>query len=199
MQRASKSREMASLALDADAIANLVADARGGCRVAADRLVREHDHWVRSVIFGVTGRADRVDDIAQQVWAQAWERLESLRDPRYLRSWLYRIARNTAIDLGKARRRRAQQELQTEATADEFADAETPTPLRLTIGDETQQTIMQAIQGLPLLYREPFVLRHMQDWSYAEIGALLELPVETVETRLVRARRLLRESLRGKL
>jgi RNA polymerase sigma-70 factor (ECF subfamily) len=55
------------------------------------------------------------------------------------------------------------------------------------------------VQSLPALYREPFVLRHLQDWSYAEIGEVLGLTTETVETRLVRARRMLREMLQGKV
>jgi RNA polymerase sigma-70 factor (ECF subfamily) len=52
---------------------------------------------------------------------------------------------------------------------------------------------------LPAIYREPFALRHLEGWTYAEIGTVLDLPLETVETRLVRARRLLREMLSGKV
>ena len=56
-----------------------------------------------------------------------------------------------------------------------------------------------AIAGLPVLYREPFVLRVLEGWSYEQIGEALRLPKDTVETRLVRARRLLRERLQGRL
>ena len=66
-------------------------------------------------------------------------------------------------------------------------------------GNELEATLLQAVQALPVIYREPFVLRHLEDWSYAEIGEVLGLSVDTVETRLVRARRLLRESLQGKI
>jgi len=59
--------------------------------------------------------------------------------------------------------------------------------------------MLDAISQLPPLYREPFVLKHLQDWSYAQIGDALGLPIDTVETRLVRARRLLREQLAGKV
>ena len=65
--------------------------------------------------------------------------------------------------------------------------------------DEQHRQLLDVIAGLPAMYREPFTLRHLEDWSYAEIGALLNLPVDTVETRLVRARRMLREKLDGKL
>jgi RNA polymerase sigma-70 factor (ECF subfamily) len=60
---------------------------------------------------------------------------------------------------------------------------------------ERQDRVLSAIQGLPAIYREPFVLRHLNDWSYQQIADLMGLPVDSVETRLVRARRLLREAL----
>ena len=59
--------------------------------------------------------------------------------------------------------------------------------------------MLESIAALPEIYREPFVLKHMEDLSYKEIGELLGLPSDTVETRLVRARRLLREQLAGKV
>ena len=93
---------MTSVTIDAESLRQLVAEAQQGDQVAADRLVRGHDAWVRSAIYAVAGRVDLVDDIAQQVWTRAWERLGTLQDPRQLRSWLYSIARNTAIDAGIA-------------------------------------------------------------------------------------------------
>jgi RNA polymerase sigma-70 factor (ECF subfamily) len=59
--------------------------------------------------------------------------------------------------------------------------------------------MLEAIAALPELYREPFVLKHLEDMSYKQIGELLDLPPDTVETRLVRARRLLRDRLAGRV
>jgi RNA polymerase sigma-70 factor (ECF subfamily) len=70
-------------------------------------------------------------------------------------------------------------------------------PDRGLIASEQHRQVMQAIRSLPPIYREPFVLKHLEGWSYAEIGRVLNLPVDTVETRLIRARRMLRESLQG--
>ena len=58
--------------------------------------------------------------------------------------------------------------------------------------------MMAVIEKLPVLYREPFVLRHLNGWSYREIADVLDMPVDSVETRLVRARRMLRNSLSRK-
>lgn len=188
---------MTGAALELDAAVATIEQAQRGSHEAADRLVRENEGWVRGVIYGVTGRANLVDDIAQQVWTQVWERLGSLKDPRRLRSWLYTVARHAAIDAGQAARRR--QTVGLEQVADPATSPRWHDPVGLAGGDELHAQLLQAVEALPALYREPFVLRHLEEWSYAEIGELLGLPVETVETRLVRARRLLREALKDKV
>ncbi len=188
-----------SVTIDGEALHSLVAEAQRGNRPAADRMVREHDSWLRSVIYGVTGRVDLVDDVAQQVWMQVWQRLDTLNDPQRLRPWLCKIARHAAIDASVARRRRQWRTGSLEHVPEVDGRAKAPTPLRVTTGGELHETLLQAVQSLPALYREPFALRHLEDWSYAQIGEVLGLPVETVETRLVRARRMLRETLNGKV
>ena len=188
---------MSSVSIDAEAVRQLVAEARRGHPEAADRLVREHEAWVRSAIYAVTGRADLVDDIAQQVWARVWERLDTLENPRRLKAWLYAVARNAAIDACQARRR--QQAWLTSPTLRPPAAEGAGDPCRAIVGEEMHQVLLQAVQALPAIYREPFVLRHLEDWSYAQIGEVLGLTTDTVETRLVRARRLLRELLQGKV
>ena len=197
----------------------LVIDAiRSGDRTAFGELVRRHDHWVRGVVFGVLGQQDRVDDAVQQVWTTAWERINELRDPARWRAWLYRLARNAALDAGRdiARRRKRMQELARHAVsansgsprcASDPASGGSQDPA-LTLGariddaivsDETTGEVLGAIEALPAIYREPFVLRHLSGWSYREIADVMDMPVDSVETRLVRARRLLRETLKDKL
>lgn len=188
---------MTDATVDADLAQALVIEAQQGNRPAVDRLVREHEGWVRGVIYATTGRADLIDDVAQQVWTQVWQRLGSLNDPRRLRAWLYAVARNAAIDASQDRRRRAG--LGLDFVADVAGDRPERGPVSTAIGGELRETLLRAVEALPALYREPFVLRHLEEWSYAEIGELLGLSVETVETRLVRARRLLREMLKGKV
>jgi RNA polymerase sigma-70 factor (ECF subfamily) len=110
---------------------------------------------------------------------------------------LYAVARNAAIDAGQARKRRQTQGL--DGVADGTRDERAGNPAWVAAEHELQRTMLRAVEALPALYREPFVLRHLEDWTYQEISELLGLPLETVETRLVRARRLLREMLRGKV
>ncbi len=159
-------------------------------------LMRRHERWVRGVAYGITGRGDLAEDVAQQVWATVWQQIATLRDPARWRGWLYQLTRRAAIDAGKQRKRRADHEVSSEDAA-VAAPAPTAAPDAKLIADEGHRQVMEAIRSLPPIYREPFVLKHLEDWSYARIGEVLELPVDTVETRLVRARRMLRETLQG--
>ena len=189
---------MPSVTADAETLRERIAQVRDGEPGAAARLVRDHDAWVRSAIYAVTGRPDLVDDLVQQTWTRVWERLDTLENPEQFRSWLYSIARHAAIDGSIADRRRRTRFTPLEGQAPP-PDQRQSEPVASAARRELQATLIGAVQALPALYREPFVLRHLEDWSYAEIGRVLGLSVETVETRLVRARRLLRESLQGKV
>lgn len=164
---------------------------------ALTELMRRHGRWVRGVIFGVLGHREEVDDIAQKVWFQVWREADQLAEPARWRGWLYRIARNAATDAGRRRqvKKRLKNRLEQEApTASAVLD-----PSQALIAEERHTRMLEAIASLDPLYREPFVLRHLEDWSYQEIGDVLGLPVDTVETRLTRARRKLREKLKGHL
>jgi len=178
-----------------DAEVPVIEAIRAGDPYAFREFVNRHHRWVRGVIFAVLGKRDRLDDVAQQVWAGAWQRIGELREPQAWRPWLYRLARNAAIDAGReaSRRRRRTQALAEEPTPPPAATI----PDRAASSVEEREAVRRAIAGLPALYREPFVLRHLSGWSYQQIADVLDMPVDSVETRLVRARRLLRESLAG--
>ena len=156
--------------------------------------MQRHDRWIRGVVFAVLGRSDSTDDVVQEVWLTVWRRCSTLQDPSKWRFWLYAIARNAAVDSGrKVTRQRAMWKRLTESTSRSTPSHEEA--YRHVAGQEQHERVLSAIQGLPEIYREPFVLRHLQDWSYRQIAETMGLPVDTVETRLVRARRLLRETL----
>jgi len=169
---------------------------RGGDRYAFEEFLRRRNRWVRGVVFGILGRQDCVDDVTQQVWTAVWLRIGELRDNRSWRPWLYRLVRNAALDAGRelSRRRFIKQ------PASDSADPGVATgPEEPVAKDEKHREVLAAIQSLPAIYREPFVLRHVNGWSYREIGEVMGLPVDSVETRLVRARRYLRESLKDRI
>lgn len=169
---------------------------RRGDRSAFDQLVRRHGGWVKGVIYGVLGNGDRTEDVAQQVWQSAWGRIGDLRSVGQWRTWLYRLARNAAVDAGREQTRRRKLAKQA---ADNPSIRQMAAPDSQVIGDERHRAVMDAIGGLTAIYREPFVLRHLEGWSYQQIAETMDLPIATIETRLVRARQLLRATLTGKV
>ena len=179
-----------------DAELPVIEAVRAGDRYAFGELVRRHDCWVRGVVYGVLGDRDAVDDVVQQAWTSAWQRIGELLDANRWRPWLYRLARNAAIDAGRdATRRRARFAALSAGPARADGDAAAKPPLHEREGHDG---VLSAVRALPAIYREPFVLRHVSGWSYAEIAAVMDMPVDSVETRLVRARRILRASLQEK-
>ena len=172
----------------------LVQAAARGESDALVELMRRNAPWVRGVVFAACGDADMVEDVQQQVWLSAWRRAGSLSDPAKWRSWLYALARHAGIDAARRARRRRKLRRRLEAWLPPRGAGE-PDAARRLILKEHHQRALKAIAALPEIYRGPFVLRHLADWSYRRIAEAMDLPVDTVETRLVRARRILRETL----
>jgi RNA polymerase sigma-70 factor (ECF subfamily) len=172
----------------------LIAAAQRGESRALDVFVRRHDGWVRHVVYAAVGNPALVDDVAQQVWATVWQQIGTLVDPERWRGWLYRTAKHAAIDAG-IKRTRERRRLADFSHARPVASRRDDPALEATVAEQHRR-VLEAIRVLPEIYREPFILRHLEEWSYAQIGEAMDLPIDTVETRLVRARRLLRTSLR---
>jgi len=170
---------------------------KAGDRYAFDEFVRRQHRWVHGVVYGVLGDRDRSEDVVQQAWLGIWTQAKKLRDTRRWRPWVYRLARNAAIDAGRDMSRRRQRfgPMPFEVVQPQ----DWPVGPEDAMRNEQHQQVIAAIKALPALYREPFVLRHMNGWSYRDIADVMAMPVDSIETRLVRARRLLRESLKGKL
>jgi len=164
---------------------------------ALQELMQRHARLVRGVVFGVLGRSPEVDDVCQQVWIKVWRQAATLEDKRRWKSWLYRLAHNAAVDAGRktTRRRKLWHGLTTLFSGESHTDDSGGRMQR----SEVHERVLRAIAALPEIYRQPFVLRHLEDWSYKQIAEAMDMPVDTVETRLVRARRLLRESLGGRI
>ena len=176
----------------ADGDATLLAAAQRGERGALDAFVKRHDRWVRHVVYSTLGGPTAVDDVAQHVWTRVWQQVGTLSDRDRWRAWLFRIARNAAIDAGQKMTRERNARAQLKYLPADRGDDDPA--VRLDAAEQNDR-VLRAIHGLPPIYREPFILRHLEEWSYAEIAEAMSMPVDTVETRLVRARRLLRDAL----
>jgi RNA polymerase sigma-70 factor (ECF subfamily) len=126
-------------------------------------------------------------DATQNAFVNAYEKLHTF-DPSYrFFSWIYRIAVNQALNLVGRRRE------QSPIGNDEPAADRNPSDVFDSI--EVRGQIKQALLELEPHYRTVIVLKHLEGFSYREIGELLEIPEKTVKSRLFTARQRLRAML----
>ncbi|MBX2804168.1 MAG: sigma-70 family RNA polymerase sigma factor [Myxococcales bacterium] len=158
--------------------------ARGGDRSAFERLVRAHMHAVCAITTAVMSSTAAAEEVAQETFVQAWQRLHTLRDPARFGSWVRGIARNRARDARRSRRRRPE-------------DGPDPAVLPAPHPDPDQRLddarLWHVLDDLDEDHREVLVLYYRQDCSVREVARQLELTEPTVRKRLSRARKRLRE------
>jgi RNA polymerase sigma-70 factor (ECF subfamily) len=136
----------------------------------------------------MAGSAHTADDLAQEVWVAAVRGLPRLRDPARFAAWLFTIARRALAD--HLRHVYAAPRAPLPREEDGAADGDG----RLE-GVLDRMEVRAGLDGLPPPEREVLILFHLEDLPLATCSAVLGVPVGTVKSRLVRARRMLRTTL----
>lgn len=162
-------------------------------------LVGRYQGPIVNYVYRMLGNYDDAVDLSQDVFLKSYSALGSYRPQYPYTAWLFRIARNAAID--EIRRRRLtlvplDEPVETEeGSMGREVAADVAGPEQLFMDDEFRLQLEGAIAKLAEKYREPLVLRHAAEMSYEEIAEALELPLGTVKTRIFRAREALRTAL----
>lgn len=173
----------------------LVERATAGNGQAVQQLWQSHRRWVAAIVLAHMPREADLDDLLQDIAATFVRSVQELRTPGALRPWLRTVAINAARAEGrkKTRRRNA---LDTQAANDPgtFQRDETPDRTAMVPDDADEaRWLLDLIAQLPESYREPLVLRCVRGMNYKAISELTGLPETTIETRIARGRRMLRE------
>ncbi|NUN51037.1 MAG: sigma-70 family RNA polymerase sigma factor [Candidatus Brocadiae bacterium] len=172
--------------------ASLVSLARNGDAKAFEALVHRHSGLVGGIAWQVLGDSNAAADVAQETFLKVHRRLETLEDPTRFRAWICGIARTSAIDW--IRRNARQKSL--EQLEDSGRETAAPAPKEGSLEqEELYAKVIRVVNGLPKLYRDVVVMKHLERKSYAEIAKAFGISVATVESRLYRARLLLRDTL----
>jgi len=166
----------------------LVLRCQRGERAALEELVCT---WDRRLLYFIRRLgSDEVDawDVLQQTWLKVLRSIGGLKDARNLAPWLYRIARNTAINHGQMRSL-YREYLHDLPPAGDVADD--PGPRHLDDAEQVHHALLQ----LALLHREVLTLYFLEGMTVEQIASVLEVPAGTVKSRLFHARRVLRDVL----
>ena len=167
----------------------LVEAAQGGNVSAFEVLVRRHHSVIVASTLRIVRNRATAEDLTQEAMFRAWRKIGEFRGDAQFRSWVYRIATNLALN---------QVQRSRESTA-EFPIE--PAPARsaesVAIGSEFGEAWAEAINTLPAELREPYRLREAEELSYQEIADQLDIPLNTVRTRIHRARGIMMERMQA--
>ncbi|MEK7402107.1 MAG: sigma-70 family RNA polymerase sigma factor [Gemmatimonadota bacterium] len=183
--------------------ADVVALAQRGREPAYRELIRRYERPVFSLVYRMVRDRELAEDLTQDTFIKVLSHIEKYRSEFKFSSWLFKIANNVAID--HLRRRQlntvsmdgsphATNADLTQATSFELPTHD-ETPLQELEARELGSEIERAISRLRPEYRACILLRHVEDKSYEEIAATLDLPLGTVKTYIHRARHELRKLL----
>ena len=173
----------------------LVEEAQRGDRAAFEALVKRYETKVIRLAYGFVKDAATADDLAQDVFVKAYLHLSRFRFDSEFGTWIYRIAVNHIKDyLRKTARRK---EVPLEEAVERRFSADDPVLAReAEIEAERRKTaVFQTAQSLPPKYAMILMLRDVRGFSYEEIAGVLKISPGTVDSRLHRARRLLRKRM----
>jgi RNA polymerase sigma-70 factor (ECF subfamily) len=173
--------------------------ARLGDEFAFATLVGQYQATAHRVAQHILRTEEAAADAVQEALIKAHRAMPRFQDGNF-RSWLLRIVTNTCYDHLRRQKRRAAMSL------DELIDdsgleissetkSVTADPAKLSLQRENMETILQAIDELPLWHRNVVLLVDVHGYDYAEAAEALSLPLGTVKSRLSRARSALRDSL----
>ncbi len=173
--------------------ADLIARVRKGDTEAFRQIVEKYERRVFALLYGVLRDAHEVEDVAQEVFMKVFTRISAFDGKSKFYTGLYRVAVNAAKDHRKKLRRRPAVALEeSEPPPDGLSG-----PREAAQTAETRRLVRAAIAELPEHYRSVLALRELQGLQYQEIADVLRVSLGTVESRLHRARALLKRRLQS--
>jgi RNA polymerase sigma-70 factor (ECF subfamily) len=166
--------------------------ARDGDQSAFGELIDRHKNSLVSYLTYLCGDFDRAEDLAQEAFIRLYERGAGYRDQGKLQAYLFRIATNLFRSEIRTERRRSQLRQIFLPAEQQHSEAGQDRRLLATeLGDQLAAALLQ----LPLHFRTPLILAHVEGWSHREIARVIGCREGTIKTRIHRGRQLLRQQL----
>lgn len=169
---------------------------------AFEQLIAQHGAMLYRVALRLMGQQEEAEDVLQQTLLTVYEKIHTFDERAALTTWLYRIVVNTALMRLRARARapeEPQDPLEAHFTAAGQHAREVAEwalqPEDALLRQEALVVLQQGIANLPELYRAVYVLAEIEGLPHHEIGTILAVRVDTVKTRLHRARLWLRQAM----
>ncbi|MDQ4106268.1 MAG: sigma-70 family RNA polymerase sigma factor [Actinomycetota bacterium] len=155
-----------------------------------EELIRRYERLVGRVLYPYARREVSVEDLVQETFLRAYDRLETFNPDYRFKTWLMAIANNLGVDTLRRRRETVEFDPDVHAAASQGPEARA-------VEADRSRSVQDAILALPEAYSVPLILRYTEGMSYAEIAEALDITTSAVKSRLFRARNMLGERLEG--
>lgn len=184
--------------------ARLIARLRHQDMEAFEELVAQFERPVYSLCFRLLGDAEEARDAAQETFLKVYRGLGKFRGEAGLKTWIYRIAINQAMNQQRWWRRRHRDETVSLELSRSDSDrslgsslaGSSRNPEQLAIASERERTIMRALDAVKQEYKVALILREIEELSYEEIADALKISIGTVKSRIARGREEMRRRLK---
>ena len=175
---------------------------QAGHDAALNDLMARHATPVFHFLCRMVGNEDDANDLAQETFVRVFKSRDSFRAEQRFSTWLFTIAANLARNHFRWRSRHPTLSLdaenaETEQSLGSTLPANAPSPKEAAIAAERAAAVRTAVKNLPEDLREAIVLCEWDERSVAEAATILEATPKAVESRLYRARAILREQLKS--
>ncbi len=161
---------------------------------AFDRFVERFRSRVFQYSFLMCGQREDAEEVAQETLLKVFEKIDQLREPEHVKPWVFQIAKNACLMMRRKSIFAPREEVSLDQPGPQVPDSSAG-PDQALLQRELHDRLTAAIRELPQIYRAVFLLREVEELSTDETAKILELSTDVVKTRLLRARRMLRDKL----
>jgi len=179
----------------------LVRRAQAGDDLAFGQLIERNRRAVYRAAYAALGSAEDADDVAQETFVAVYQKLQGFRGEASFRTWLLAIAWRKALDRRRSITRWLRLTIRQDrpeedgpASIEQLSDPQRTQEESLAAGD-LERTLKQLLAALPRKLRDAILLAGAGEYTYEQIGSMLDIPVGTVKWRVSEARRVLKQKL----
>src|SRR5581483_632357 len=167
----------------------LISNYLSGDEEALKELISRYLKPVYNFIYHLAGNKENAEDISQETFVKAWKNLKKYNPEQNFKTWLFTIARNTAIDWLRKKKSLVFSDFDSDDknVMESTLSDESPQALEEIILSEDKKHLLEGIEKLSPMYQSILTLRYNEEFTFKEIGEILGKPLHTVKSQHRRA------------
>jgi RNA polymerase sigma-70 factor (ECF subfamily) len=176
----------------------LVSNYLNGEEDALKEIVQKYYKTIYRFLFNYIGGSPESADLTQEVFLKIWKKIKKYDKRHSFKTWIFTIARNTAIDFLRKKRNSVFSDFEnvdgTNMLEENLSD-DLPSASEVFSKIENAKKLKEELDRLPVIYKEVIMLKYQEEMDFGEISTVLKRPEETVKSQHRRALIMLRKNI----